>query len=298
MSRSEPNIAGIREDNPAYKVLLGKYLSGVEQHLKEKGWLKDAYIYWFDEPSPKDYEFVMNGFAKLKKYAPGLRRMLTEQVEPELAGGPDLWCPLTPNLNVEGTETQRVAGDEFWWYVCCVPKAPYVTLFIDHPGAEMRLWLWQTWQERVNGILIWETVYWHSHCAYPDSLQNPYEDSMGWVNHVEKGERKPWGNGDGRFMYPPLSVFEKDGPNIDDPVPTVRLEMLRDGLEDYEYFVILKKLLAENHEILSRRKQEKYKKLLQVPADVSTSLTEFNVDPSAMENHRTKLARAIESLSR
>lgn len=298
MRRSEPQLAGISEDDPVYSTLLDKYLSGVEQHLKEKGWLKDAYVYWFDEPDPKDYEFVMNGFRKLKKYAPALRRMLTEQVEPELVGGPNLWCPLTPHLNVEGTEAQRKVGDEFWWYVCCGPKAPYVTLFIDHPGAEMRLWLWQTWQERVTGILIWDTVYWHCQCAYPDSLQNPYEDSMGWSNNAEKGERKPWGNGDGRFMYPPRSVFTEDGPNTDDPVPTMRLEMLRDGLEDYEYFVILKKLLKKKGTKLSSRKLAKYESLLEVPSDVSTSLTEFNVDPSAMESHREKLARAIEELSR
>ncbi len=298
MSRYEPEIAGIREGEPAYSILMEKYLSGAENHLKEKGWLADAYIYWFDEPDPKDYEFVMNGFRKLKKYAPRLRRMLTEQVEQGLVDGPNLWCPLTPNLNVDGIEDRRNAGDEFWWYVCCGPKAPYVTLFIDHPGAEMRLWLWQTWQERITGILIWETVYWHSHCAYPDSLQNPYEDSMAWVNHVEKGEREPWGNGDGRFMYPPQSVYENDGPVTDGPVPTVRLEMLRDGLEDYEYFVILKKLLAEKRDKLSPRKLEKYSELLKVPADVSRSLTDFNIDPSAMERHRDSLARAIEALCR
>ncbi len=298
MGRYAPSLAGIKEDDPAYRVLMQKYLAGVEQHLKEKGWLEDAYIYWFDEPDPRDYEFVMDGFKKLKEYAPGLRRMLTEQVEPELIGGPNLWCPLTPSLHMEHTEARRAAGDEFWWYVCCSPKAPYVTLFIDHPGAELRLWLWQTWQERVTGILIWETAYWHSPSAYPDSLQNPYADSMGWVSHGEQGERRPWGNGDGRFMYPPLSVFEKDGPVTDGPVPTLRLEMLRDGLEDYEYFVILKKLLAEKRGGLSSRKQAQYKKLLEVPVDVFTSLTEFNIDPSAMESHRVKLARAIEALSR
>ena len=99
-------------------------------------------------------------------------------------------------------------------------------------------------------------------------------------------------------MYPPQSVFENDGPDTGDPVPTVRLEMLRDGLEDYEYFVILKKLVKEKGGNLSRRKLEKYQELLTVPADVSTSLTEFSVDPSAMEVHRDKLARAIEVLSR
>ena len=297
MGRSEPQLEGLREDQEAYSVLLEKYLQGIERHLQEKGWLEDAYVYWFDEPDPKDYEFVMNGFRKLKKYAPGLRRMLTEQVEPGLVGGPNLWCPLTPHLNVEGTEACREAGDEFWWYVCCGPKAPYATLFIDHPGVEMRLWLWQTWAERVTGILIWETVYWHSECAYPESLQNPYEDPMGWVNHVEKGERRPWGNGDGRFMYPPLSVYEREGPVTDGPNPTVRLEMLRDGLEDYEYFVILKKRLAEKGDGLSDRKRRKYEELLNVPQNVSKSLTDFNTDPAAIEEHREKLARAIEDLA-
>jgi len=296
MNRYEPHLEGLYEGDEAYDVLLSKYLKGVEQHLKDKGWQKYAYVYWFDEPDPKDYEFVMNGFDKLKKYAPGLRRMLTEQVETGLVGGPNLWCPLTPSLNVDGTEGCRKEGDEFWWYVCCGPKAPYVTLFIDHPGAEMRLWLWQTWAERVTGILIWETVYWHSSCAYPDSLQNPYEDPMGWVNHVEKGERRPWGNGDGRFLYPPHSAINSNKPVTEGPVPTIRLEMLRDGLEDYEYFVILKKLLEKKGDGLNSRKRRRYGELLVVPENVSKSLTEFNTDPSAMEEHREKLARAIEDL--
>jgi hypothetical protein len=300
MSRSEPNIAGVHEGDEAYAFLLEKYLKGVEQHLKEKGWLKHAYIYWFDEPSPKDYEFVMNGFAKLKRYAPELRRMLTEQVEPELIGGPNLWCPLTPKLNVEGLEERRKAGDEFWWYLCCSPKAPYTTIFIDHPGVELRLWLWQTWAERVTGILVWESVYWHSSCAYPDSVQNPYEDSMGWVNHVDKGVRKPWGNGDGRFVYPPLSAAAagSKGPVTEGPVPSVRLEMLRDGLGDYEYFVILKKLLAERGSKLNAQASKEMESLLKVPKNVSKSLTEFNTDPAAIERHREKIARAIEVLTK
>jgi len=298
MERYEPQLEGVKESQPAYALLMEKYLKGVEAHLREKGWLEYAYIYWFDEPDPKDYEFVMHGFKKLEKYAPGLRRMLTEQVEPGLVGGPNLWCPLTPNLNVEGTEARRKAGDQFWWYVCCGPKAPYVTLFIDHPGVEMRLWLWQSWAERVTGILIWETAYWHSDCAYPDTLQNPYEDAMGWVNHVEKGERKPWGNGDGRFVYPPRSLCEGDGtqPVTDGPVPTLRLEMLRDGLEDYEYFVILKKLLADKGGEVDAFMREEYSGLLTVPSDVSEGLTSFNTDPAALEGHRIKIARAIEAL--
>ncbi|MBO6065132.1 MAG: hypothetical protein J6P36_01810 [Lachnospiraceae bacterium] len=53
---------GYPEGTPQYGKLMKEYLGGVEAHLKEKGWLDKAYVYWFDEPDPKDYEFVMNGF--------------------------------------------------------------------------------------------------------------------------------------------------------------------------------------------------------------------------------------------
>ena len=297
--RYEPTFMGYPESAPEYDILLGKYLRGIEAHLKQKGWLDKAFVYWFDEPDPKDYAFVMNGFAKLKRHAPGLRRMLTEQIEKDLVGGPNLWCPLTPSLNVAGLEERRAAGDQFWWYVCCGPVAPYATEFIDHPGTEMRVWLWQTWAERVTGILIWDTVYWTSGTAYPDQEhpQNPYLDPMSWVSGygVAPGTKQSWGNGDGRFLYPPLAAADGKpaAPVLDAPVVSYRLAMLRDGLEDYEYFVMLKRLLAEKGGTLTPRERENVTALLTVPADVSASLTSFTRDPAPLEAHRDKLARVI-----
>ncbi|MCL1921462.1 MAG: DUF4091 domain-containing protein [Kiritimatiellaeota bacterium] len=301
-SRSEPTFMGYAEDTPEYHALFGKYAAGIEAHLREKGWLDKAFVYWFDEPAEKDYAFVMNGFSKLKKYAPGLRRMLTEKVAEGLVGGPNVWCPLTPSLNVPLSAGRRDAGDAFWWYVCCGPKAPYVTEFIDHPGTEMRLWLWQTWQERVSGILIWETVYWTSSAAYPDPAapQNPYLDPMCWESGYDAGPgtKQPWGNGDGRFLYPPLAAADgrPAAPVLAAPVDSIRLEMLRDGIEDYEYFVILKRLLAEKKPTLPAARHAEYEALLTVPEEVSASLTSFTRDPAPMELHRHRLAQAIEEL--
>jgi hypothetical protein len=300
--RYEPSFLGYAETAPEYDVLFGKYLKGIEAHLKEKGWLDKAYVYWFDEPDPKDYAFVMNGFAKLKKHAPDLRRMLTEQVEKELVGGPNLWVPLTPSLNVAGAAERRTAGDQFWWYVCCGPKAPYATEFIDHSGTEMRVWLWQTWAERVTGVLIWETVWWTSDTAYPDpaKLQNPYLDPMSWVGdgHLAPGTKSAWGNGDGRLMYPPEAAADghPSAPVLDGPVDSIRFEMLRDGLEDYEYFAILKRLLDEKAPKMDPRMRADCEALLTVPADVSASLTRFTRDPAMIEAHRDRLARAIVEL--
>ncbi|MEI7945517.1 MAG: glycoside hydrolase domain-containing protein [bacterium] len=301
-SRNEPMFMGYTEDRPEYHILLEKYLKGIESHLVEKGWIDNAYIYWFDEPDPKDYAFVMNGFNKLKKYAPRLRRMLTEQVENGLTNGPNLWCPLTPSLQTPMTEARRTAGDQFWWYVCCGPKEPYITEFIDHPGTEMRLWLWQTWKERVTGILIWETVYWTSSAAYPNQRQNPYLDPMSWVSDYDfkPGTKLPWGNGDGRFLYPPLAAVNttNNAPIFDNPVDSYRLELLRDGIEDYEYFVMLQRLLAKKGPTLRDSKRKAYKELLIVPSEITSTMTTFTKDPRLMEAHRDKLARAIEDLSR
>jgi hypothetical protein len=303
-SRTEPSLLGYGEDTPEYKTAFTAYCRAVETHLREKGWLKDAYVYWFDEPDPKDYEFVMNGFRKLKEAAPGVGRMLTEQVEPELVGGPNIWCPVTPAFDLEPAKERQSVGDRFWWYVCTGPKAPFTTLFIDHPGTELRVWLWQTWQRRIQGILIWETTYWTSNCAYPDPEhpQNPYEDPMGWVSgySTPAGVKQPWGNGDGRFVYPPEAGANAhpEAPVLEGPVDSIRWEMLRDGIEDYEYMAILERLIQERGKVLSMRARGRYLSLLEVPEDITKDMKRFTTDPEPIEKRREAVARAIERLCR
>ena len=279
-NRWEPKIAGFKGGTPEYETLMGRYLGALEAHLEAKGWLPRSYVYWFDEPAPKDYEFVSNGFAHLKRYAPRLRRMLTEQVEPELMDGVNLWCPVSHCFHKTDRTAALARGDTFWWYVCCGPKAPYATEFIDKPGTELRVWLWQTWKEGVTGVLIWDTVYWTGGMMYRDAgfPQDCWEDPQSWCD----SSAVPWGNGDGRFLYPPRATCDRTrtGPVLDPPVETYRLEMLRDGLEDYEYMAILRRLDPDNA-------------LLAVPPDVTASMTEFTRDPAPIARHRVRLAREI-----
>jgi len=303
-ARHEPGLLGYSEDTPEYGAAFSNYCRLLQEHLREKGWLKYAYVYWFDEPAPKDYAFVMNGFRKLKRYAPDLARMLTEQVEPELVGGPNLWCPVSHNYDHEAAEQRRAHGDRFWWYVCCGPKTPYAGLFIDHPATELRVWLWQTWKRKIEGVLVWSTNYWTSTAAYPDRdhPQNPYEDPMGWVSgySAEKGVRRPWGNGDGRFVYPPESCADAHppGPVLEGPVDSIRWEMLRDGIEDYEYLAVLRRLLAEKGDRLSADERKTSEALLEVPEAISKDMTHFTRDPRPIETRRAEVAEAIEALRR
>jgi hypothetical protein len=300
IDRRPPELQGWSADTPQYQALFRGYGRAVERHLSERGWLDEAFVYWFDEPAPRDYAFVMGGFERLRAAAPGITRMLTEQVEDELVGGPDLWCPVTSGFNATDAQLRRSLGDRFWWYVCTVPKTPWTGLFIDHAGTELRIWLWQTWQRDIDGILVWATNYWTSGAAYPESLQNPYTDPMSWEStyNAPSGARRPWGNGDGRFLYPPLDALQKDGPNLQGPVESIRWEMLRDGIEDYEYLAMLRRALAAKGSRLQPHDLARWSALLRVPEEISASMTQFAMDPAPIEARRHEIARALEELSR
>jgi hypothetical protein len=294
-------FGGFKAGTPEYERLWGDYVRQLETHLREKGWLDKAYVYWFDEPEPRDYEFVIEGMQRLKRHAPGIRRMLTEQPEPPLYGHVDLWCGLTPEWTREKAEERKKAGEEVWWYICTGPRAPYIGLFIEHPGVEMRLWGWQTWQYGIQGILIWETTWWTSPTAFPDKLQNPWEDPMSYVSGygVPQGTKQFWGNGDGRFLYPPRrDPNGQHPPAIEPPSSSVRWENLRDGVEDYEYFVILQKQIERLRGKAPESLLKEAEKLLEVPEHISKDLTHFTTDPRPLLEHRRKIARMIERLQK
>ncbi len=302
--RYEPSLEGFGENTPEYQAMFSSYVKQLEDHLRQKGWLSMAYTYWFDEPDPKDYQFVRNGMERLHRAAPGIQRMLTEEPVEALAGAVDIWCPLSSNYHHEAAEKRRAHGERFWWYVCCGPKAPYCTLFIDHPATELRVWHWQAWQRKIAGALIWSTNYWTSSAAYPDTPQNPYEDPMSYVSgySTPKGTKSYWGNGDGRFLYPPeaAAVPGKSGPAavLDGPVSSIRWEMLREGVEDYEFLWLLRDLLQKNRAHLGPEEAKRCEALLTVPPTITKDMTTFTIDPAPIYAQRAAIAEAIERLSR
>ncbi|MCX7020106.1 MAG: glycoside hydrolase domain-containing protein [bacterium] len=107
------------------------------------------------------------------------------------------WCLILDRYNFADATARQQKGDEVWWYICCGPRTPYVGEFIDHPAIDLRMWPWQTWKYKVQGILIWETAWWHSPARDKnEGLQNPWDDPMSYTDSDEPN----WGNGDGRFI--------------------------------------------------------------------------------------------------
>lgn len=279
-------IGPYEEGTPEYDRLFHDYAMQLQNHIEQKGWLDKAFIYCYDEPAPADYDFCRGVFERLKRDCPKLRRMLTVQPVSQLEGVIDIWNPVSPNYNRTICQERQKLGETIWWYVCTGPKAPYCGLFIDHGATELRTWIWQTWQNKITGTLIWETTWWNSAYA-PHSPQNPWVDPMGWTP-----EGGYWGNGDGRFLYPANRDYPNDKrPYVEAPVDSLRWEMLREGLEDYEYLYLLRE--AVNRKLPGAKA---YASLLEVPREISVDLTHFAREPQPIYAHRAKLAAALEKL--
>ena len=72
--------------------------------------------------------------------------------------------------------------------------------------------------------------------------------------------------------------------------------MLRDGIEDYEYLAMLRRSLRSASE-LTESERRRLQALLEVPPEVSVSLTRFTKDPAPIEVRRREVAAAVERLA-
>ena len=292
----DPQGHVFRAGSPEFEAVFSSQVKQLESHFRQQGWLKVPYVYWTDEPKPRDYPFVQAGMDRIKKYAPDLQTLITLNQPDELLTlnrSIDIWCPNTPRYNPATAGKHRARGERYWWYLCTGPKAPFLTLFIDHPATEMRVWAWQTWQRDIVGLLVWATTYWQTHGNVP---QNPYKDPMSYSG--EPGYPY-YGNGDGRLLYPPLAAAEPDaarGPILDPPVSCIRLEMLREGIEDYEFLWLLGDLIGRKRASLTAEQVKTYQALLQVPKEITAGMTRFTTDPRPIYARRAAIAQAIEEL--
>ncbi len=251
----------------------------VEDFLRKQGWLKKAYCYWYDEPEESAYPFVIKGMRLLKATFPSVRRLLTEQPEPPLYRYVDIWVPVFHLYNEEHCKERQRAGQEVWWYVCCGPRHPYPNNFIDYPGIEHRIRFWMNWKYNVTGDLYWSTTYWH---------RNPWQTPMSYT----PDDKGMWGNGDGYLLYPPHRG-EATEKVIEGPVASIRIKLIREGIEDAEYLWML---------------QEKIAKMKNPPADALEALslakslvpsqTEFSHSPEELQAVRLRVATALEKLSK
>ena len=274
---------GTKPGTPEYRALKGKFLKNMAAHLREKGWLDKGYAYIYDEPEPDAYARIVEEAKLWHEADPGYRVLLTEQPAPPLAPEINIYVPILPNYNETTCPDRQKAGDQVWWYVCCWPPHPYPNNFIDYTAVDHRILHWMNWKYGVTGVLYWSTMWWQD---------NPWTTPMSYTpDHGGK-----WGNGDGHLLYP--AVKEKSQtPVIAGPVDSIRWEMLREGIEDYDYFFMLDQAIEKCE--ASRTKAAAVQAGKQALAQVDElvrSRTDYEQDPRLLYAVRAEVAQALENL--
>ncbi len=134
------------------------------------------------------------------------------------------------------------------------------------PAMAHRMLFWHQKRENVDGLLYWSTTYWNP----ANGCDDPWK-TMQTVKDIN-----PNIYGDGSLLYPGKPV------GVDGPVGSLRLEIIRDGIEDFDYLC-----LAD--ELLGPRATAGYVRRL------AKSLTEYELDPGKLEKVRRTLGGAIEA---
>ncbi|MGV8094052.1 MAG: glycoside hydrolase domain-containing protein [Mangrovibacterium sp.] len=288
---------GFINGTPEYKKLITLYLKGFQDHLETNGWLGKEYLYWIDEPRQEDYEFVREGMRTIHEAAPGLTRFITENDPgPEIMDVTEIGCPVLAKFDPEKSKEWISKGRKMWTYLMTWPKSPHVNLFIDSDAINMRIWLWMSYQYRLSGILVWNTDCWNTkESTYPGELQNYWEDPMSYNIAMELpvGVAAEFGNGDGVLFYPPNRDPNQDKSKyLDGPVPSLRLEILREGLEDYDYMMMLEEKIKhakpEQRKLVIEARQT-----LSFTTEIFQSETSYTKDPDILMKRRKEIARLI-----
>lgn len=277
-------LCGHKAFTPEYNRLHKKIYEKIAAHLKEKGWLDKAYAYWIDEPPFDAWQHVKDGMTLLHENVPSLKRLLTLNAQfpvPMLYGSVDIWCPIFFLYSKRRAEMRKKKGEEIWWYVCTAPRAPWPNNFIDHQAINHRIRFWMLQKFQVDGDLYWSTTYW---------AQNPWKTSMS-----SSSDGYMYGNGDGRLLYPPQKELP-DKPVFDGPVTSIRFEMLREGLEDREYFWLLEQGIKRAREKGNEKLAKKGEGALGMIDKLVTGLTDFEKDPQKLFEARNKMAETIEEM--
>ncbi len=190
---------------PKYYANMGKFLKS--RHLMDK-----ALVKVWDEPKPADYPRVAKAYGLVKAAAPFL---ITESAgrppDSTLARLVNIWAVYSGVFDWEKVTAARQAGQKIWLYANLLHG-------IDRPAVCQRLVGWYLFQSRCTGYLLWSVNYWP---------QDPWTQLPSEKDFYRRGT----------LVYP--------HPSTGLPLPTLRLEAMRRGWEDYQYLVLLKEAASQ-----------------------------------------------------
>ncbi len=214
----DPRVASMRVP---YTSDVAKLKQTVEL-IKRKGWHHKAYFYVVDEPSPADYPRVKQAWEVIKQVDPAIPYVVTIQPVPGLYGAVTAWCPISKLFDPGVAQARQALGEQVWWYTALDHSYPGFSYHVDYEAMETRFPAWEQMLWNIRGVLYWDVNDWILDHHKPTArVLDPWTEV-----HNFSGAGA---NAEGFLLYP------GDPVGIEGPVSSLRLEQLREGLEDYEY---------------------------------------------------------------
>ncbi|HEX8909630.1 MAG TPA: DUF4091 domain-containing protein, partial [Anaeromyxobacteraceae bacterium] len=233
-------------------------------HFKAKGWFDRLFQYTCDEPPITcQWSDIPARAANAKQADPGFRTLVTTDMADASKNGAldaiDLMVPVINYLDDRPTSA--------WGWTAGGETRPQYDAFLAKPNKE--LWLYQSCMSHGCGGTVdignpsADQMYftgWPSYMVDASAVRNR---AMEWLSfrYGATGElyyettqayyaRDPWtggiwdfsGEGDGTLFWP--GTPDRIGGRTDIPLSSLRLKMIREGMEDYEYLKLLSDLGA------------------------------------------------------
>jgi len=274
-----------RRDKPTASLI--KRIQPDYEKVRDMGALDHALVYIGDETNKWD---LMRSYANMvHAHLPGALVMIGGSFpRKELTGYIDIYDPQiggsskTYSLQQEAADkiaASQARGEEFYWYVAAGPAYPFPNVQVEYPVIDSRVLFWLTWKYGVTGFEYYCYNIWSRNYAKDPAQRYP---NVPWK---ADGWARGWpSNGDGMLFYP-------------GPISSLRLEAIRDGIEDWESLQVLADCIEA---VRNRKHPRKYralvaeaKELLAVRADVVKGFGEFTRDPERLLAERRKLGELL-----
>jgi hypothetical protein len=121
-----------------------------------------------------------------------------------------------------------------------------------------------------------------------------YYRVTGWRNYKKPIDKGPLTNWEPYYLPGPDGDGELVCPGPNGPLTTLPFENIRDGIEDYEYYWVLRDRVEKAGQ--AGRDVTAARALLEIPKGLLSSLTSYTQDPARLRAERRKVAEAIERL--
>ena len=221
-------------DDPRAEQNLREFLRQLRNHLKEKGWLSRYVQHVHDEPHGAEMPVYRRFVHIVSEELPGVPTLDAISLGEDISAQEEttIWVPKlgTFDERLDAIAAHKARGGQSWYYICLDPRGKYLNRFTDYPSLKVRLLPWVNYRYQLTGYLHWGGNFW---------TDRPFENVQ-----------PDWGGGfflpagDNAIVYP--------DPEHDGVFVSERLEVMREGIEDYELLMESTRRAPERTDALAR----------------------------------------------